>query len=320
MTDSDSSSRAAQVGVLYGLAAYGLWGVFPLFFALLLSTGAMPVEVLAHRIWWSCLLLMGLVTSQRRWRELALAVCNRRVLMTLALSTTLIATNWLTFLYAIERQEVMQSSLGYFLTPLMNVLLGVVVLKEKLRAAQILSVLLAVVAVLVLTISGGQLPWIALVLAISFAIYGLCRKTVAVDSLLGLTIETMLLAPLALGGIVWWQVTAQSEVTSLAAYGLFVFSGLATATPLLLFASAARRLRFVTIGFLQYLAPILQFVVAIAVFQEAFDQPKMVAFGLIWGAIVVYSLDSLWALRQAARARLTEKAHNLTVAPDTCTA
>jgi chloramphenicol-sensitive protein RarD len=320
MTDGDGSSRATQLGVLYGLAAYGLWGVFPLFFAVLLKTGAGPLEILAHRVLWSCVLLVLLVTLQQRWRDLARALANRRVLITLGISTLLIGLNWLTFLYAIARQEVMQASLGYFLTPLMNVILGVTVLGERLRIAQVASVLLALIAVSILTISGGSLPWIALILSTSFAFYGLCRKTVAVDSMLGLAVETMLLAPVALSAIVWWQVTETSTASGLFTYSLFAASGVATATPLLLFASSARRLRMVTVGFLQYLAPTLQFLIAVFVFSEPFSQTKALAFGLIWGAIAVYSVDSLWSLRKSNVVSLDEPTVTppLPLKTDTC--
>lgn len=298
MGDGDGSTNAARLGVFYGAAAYALWGVFPLYFNVLFKAGVGPLEVLAFRIFWSCLLLLVLVTWAGRWRELITAVQDRRVFLLLLASTLLIATNWLTFLYAVSTHQVLQSSLGYFLTPLANVVLGVTVLRERLRWGQLVGVSLAAVGVLLLTISGGELPWIALLLAISFAFYGLCRKTVAVDSLLGLTIETMFLAPIAglyLGAL---QVMGKATPVSNTMLAMLIGSGFATAVPLLFFASAARRLRFVTLGFLQYIGPTLQFLVAVVNLREPFGQEKMLSFAFIWLAVAVYSIDSLLAYRR----------------------
>ncbi|HTN76675.1 MAG TPA: EamA family transporter RarD [Pirellulaceae bacterium] len=295
MGDGDGSSNAARVGVFYGIAAYALWGIFPLYFAMLFKCGVTPWEVLANRIVWSCVLLAIIVTIQWRWDDLLAAVRNRRVLLTLIASTLLIATNWLTFLYAVSTEQVLQSSLGYFLTPLANVILGMAVFGERLRRGQLIGVALAAIGVTWMAVAEGELPWIALALALSFAFYGLCRKTVAVDSLLGLTIETMLLAPLALLYLLGLRYTNTATDVSWDAFGLLVFSGLATALPLLFFASAARRLRFVTLGFLQYLGPTLQFVCAVLIFKEAFGPEKVISFAFIWAAVAIYSFDSLWA-------------------------
>lgn len=300
MGDDEGSRRSARLGVVYGLIAYGLWGVFPLYFHMLADAGVTPLQILAHRIWWSCGLLMLLVTAQRRWRELWKALANRRTLLMLLASTILIAANWLTFLIAVANDQKIQASLGYFLTPLMNVLLGVTVLGERLRPLQLLSVLLAAVGVATMTVDAQQLPWVALILATSFAFYGLCRKTVAVDSVLGLAIETMLLAPLAGIGLIYWYGSGASSLPTPQIGGLLVLSGLATAIPLLCFASAARRLRFVTIGFLQYLGPMIQFALAVLVFHEPFAGLRVVAFSIIWIAIGCYCIDSILSLRQAS--------------------
>ena len=298
MGDDEGSQRSARLGVIYGLIAYGLWGVFPLYFNALSKAGVTPVQILAHRVWWSCGLLIVVITLQRRWRELFAALAHRRTLLMLSASTILIALNWLTFLIAVDGGQTIQASLGYFLTPLMNVLLGVTVLGERLRPAQLLSVLIAALGVAIMTVDSGQLPWIALVLAISFAFYGLCRKTVAVDSVMGLAIETMLLAPLAFMALVYWYGTGIAPLPNAQTGMLLALSGVATAIPLLCFASAARRLRFITIGFLQYLGPTIQFVVAVLIFKEEFVGMRVVAFGTIWIAIAVYCIDSLLALRR----------------------
>jgi chloramphenicol-sensitive protein RarD len=293
VTASDHDQRQARIGVIYALAAYGLWGIFPLFFKALFAHDARPLEVLAHRVVWSFLFLAIIVTSRRRWHELAAALGTPRVLAMLATSTVLIAVNWLAFLWAVSTEQVMQSSLGYFLTPLANVLLGVVVLRERLRIGQMAGIALATMGVLVMALAGGQFPWIALSLAVSFAFYGLCRKTVAVDSLIGLTAETLLLAPLGIAGIAWLEATGRAPSSGWEVYTLLVLAGVATAIPLLFFAGAARRLRFVTIGILQYLGPTLQFLVAVVAFGEEFDAVKQVSFGFIWAAVAVYIVDSL---------------------------
>jgi chloramphenicol-sensitive protein RarD len=299
--DGDGSTKAAQVGVAYGLAAYTLWGVFPLYFHFIFARGVSPLEVLAHRVAWSCLLLLGAVTLQGRWPHIRQALQNRRILLTLALSTALIATNWLTFLYAVSTHQVLQASLGYFLTPLANVLLGVTLLGERLRFWQRLSVVLAAIGVTLMAYLGGEVPWIALLLAVTFAFYGLCRKTVAVDSMLGLTVETALLAPLAfcfLGGA---YAAGTGTAVGTLVWVLLLLSGAATALPLLMFASAARRLRFVTLGFLQYVGPTIQFLLAVFVFHEPFSPEKMTCFAFIWAAVAVYSLDSLMAAYRPAQ-------------------
>jgi chloramphenicol-sensitive protein RarD len=188
-------------GLVYALGAYGLWGLIPLYFKTISNVS--PLEILAHRVVWSFLLLAVIVTACRRWTELSAVLRSRKVVLTLLATTGLIAVNWLTYIYAVSANQVLQSSLGYFITPLMNVLLGVLFLKERLRTNQVLSILLAIVGVLNLGIVGGRLPWIALLLSISFSFYGLLRKTVAADGLLGLFVETLLLFPLAVSYIVW---------------------------------------------------------------------------------------------------------------------
>lgn len=305
----DDSRRSARLGVLYGLAAYGLWGVFPLFFKALFAYEATPLEILAHRAIWSFLFLAVIVTAQHRWRELIAAFRTPRVFFMLAASTLLIAINWLAFLLAVSTGQVMQSSLGYFLTPLANVALGVIVLRERLRLGQSVGIILATVGVLVMAAKGTSFPWIALTLAVSFAFYGLCRKTVAVDSLIGLTAETLLMTPLGILGALWLEATGQAPAGGWEVYTLLIAAGVATAIPLLFFAASARRLKFVTIGFLQFLGPTLQFFVAVLAFRETFDPVKQVSFGFIWAAVGVYIVDSLIAYRRGTvQSRLEDSA------------
>ncbi|HUE72844.1 MAG TPA: EamA family transporter RarD [Pirellulaceae bacterium] len=301
MDDDHAKGQAVRLGVLYGLAAYGLWGVFPLMFKPLFAYQATPLEILAHRAIWSFLFLAVIVTAQHRWRELIAAFRTPRVLGMLAASTALIAVNWLAFLWAVSTEQVMQSSLGYFLTPLANVALGVLVLQERLRIGQSIGIGLATVGVLVMATAGDRFPWIALTLAVSFAFYGLCRKTVAVDSLIGLTAETLLMTPLGIAGVIWLETTGRAPADGWEVYMLLIAAGVATAIPLLFFAASARRLSLVTIGFLQFLGPTIQFLVAVFAFGEAFDPVKQISFGFIWLAVAVYIADSLWAYRAGRR-------------------
>ena len=291
--------RSARLGLLYGLGAYGLWGVIPLYFRQVRHVPA--VDVLAHRALWSfavlaaCILLLGRSSDLLRVRN------SRRVWGPLVLSTLLIACNWFTYIYAVSREQVLEASLGYFITPLANVAMGVFLLRERLRPLQVVAIALAALAVGSLTYAQGALPWIALSLAMSFSTYGLVRKLVAVDALVGLFVETALLAPLAviylyagLGPAWGWSPGMPTDPTTLA---WLAAGGPITTVPLLFFAGAARRLALTTLGFLQYLAPTLQFTVAVTLFGERLDPMRVVCFAGIWTAIAIYTLDALRATR-----------------------
>ena len=286
MTDNHRSRQGAICGVL----AYGLWGLIPLYFKLVHEVA--PAEILAHRIFWSFVFLGGVITLLGRWTELRAAVRSRSVVATLAVSTLLLALNWFIYIYAVSTNQVVSASLGYFINPLINVLLGVVMLKERLRGWQLLSVALATIGVAML-----GAPPIALSLAVTFAFYGLLRRHVAVDGLVGLFVETALLAPLAAAYIIVVETHGAAPfLGGDAAMRLkLMASGIVTAVPLLLFTAAARRLRFSTLGFLQYLAPTLQFLLAVKFFGETLDDEQLTAFGLIWTAVALYSFDSLRA-------------------------
>ncbi len=300
-----SEHEQSRLGLLFGLGAYGLWGVIPLYFRALRHLP--PWEVLAHRVVWSVLLLAGLVALAGRWGDLRRALTSRGVMLRLGASTTLIGINWFTYIYAVSVERVLEASLGYFITPLVNVLLGVVFLRERLRPVQVGSLALAGVGVLILATRGSGVPWIALLLAVSFAFYGLLRKTVAVDASLGLFVETLLLAPLALLLLAALEIQGQAAATAAGVPMLLLLAvgGPVTTVPLLLFGGAARRLSMATLGFLQYLAPSLQFVLAVLVFGEPFARTQLVSFGCIWTAVALYSADSLWAYR-LRQARLRE--------------
>lgn len=292
-------STEARVGVAYAVAAYGLWGVFPLYFKLVVHVPAL--EVLAHRIIWSLAFLVGLMLLRRNARGVFVALRDRRTLVTLTITTLLIATNWFLFIWAVTHDLVLQASLGYFINPLVSVLLGFLFLRERLRRLQTLAVGLAGLGVGYLTVLGGQFPGLALYLACSFGLYGLLRKIARVDALAGLTVETGLLTPLALGFLVTQMVRGQAVfgASSVGMSLLLVLAGVVTATPLLWFAEAARRLRLATLGFLQYLAPTGHFLLAVLAFGEPFTRAHLVTFACIWTALAIYSIDTVKGARRA---------------------
>ena len=304
LEERQRSDRAAtRAGLAYGLAAYGWWGLVPIYFKAVAHVPA--PQVLAHRVIWSVVLLAVLMRAFGRWRAAGQALRHRRTVVTLLGTTVLIATNWFVFIWAVAHAQVLQGSLGYFVNPLVNVLLGAVFLGERLRRRQAMSVALAAVGVTYLTLSYGRFPTIALLLASTFGFYGLLRKTAAVDALVGLTLETALLTPVAIGYLIWLASRGES------AFGggswrtdvLLALGGVVTAVPLLWFANAVRRLRLATIGFLQYIAPTMQFLLAVAIFGEPFTARHAVAFGCIWAALSMYSLDALATVRQGRRSK-----------------
>ncbi|MBT1071972.1 EamA family transporter RarD [Pelotalea chapellei] len=296
MTITTEHNQTRQ-GLIYGLLAYLIWGFFPVYFKML--HGIPPLEVVAHRIVWSVLFLLILTACSRRWSEVRAAFRSRQVLATLIGSTLLISINWLVFIYAVAKGQVLQSSLGYFMTPLINVLLGVIFLRERLRPLQIASLLMAMAGVAILTSRVGAIPWIALALAFSFGLYGLLRKTVRVESMAGLLVETLLTGPLALGYLLWLAIDQSGSFPNATDRGalLLPLAGILTATPLVLFASAARRLKLATIGFLQYITPSLHFALAVTVYGETFTRTHLLTFLLIWSGLALYSADAVLSFR-----------------------
>jgi chloramphenicol-sensitive protein RarD len=283
-----------------GLGAYALWGVLPLYFKALIHVGA--TQIVAHRILWSLLFLGTLATLWGKWPLIRAALANRRVALTLLLTATLIGINWLVYIYAVVSRHVLEGSLGYYLNPLVNVLLGVFLLKEKLSRLQKAAVVLAGSGVAILALGAGGAIWISLTLAASFAVYGFLRKVAPVESLEGLWIETLFLAPLALGWVLWVTRTGESafldsRITDL----LLILGGALTAIPLLLFTAAAKRLPYSTLGFLQYVAPSLQFLLAVLVFGEPLTRAHIVCFAAIWIALAIFVGEGLRSGR-AARA------------------
>ncbi|MFE4196593.1 EamA family transporter RarD [Paenarthrobacter sp. NPDC056912] len=316
-TDVAGKSRSGKpvrsestAGILFGIGAYGLWGLLPLYFFVLQPAGA--IEIVANRIVWSLIFCALLITITRAWKVFGAALKDRSVFGPLALAAGLIAINWLTYTFGVTTGHAVETSLGYFINPLVSVLLGVFVLKEKLRPLQWAAVGIGFVAVGVLTFSYGQLPWIALILAFSFGLYGFVKKRVGpkVDALTSLSVETVVLTPFA---AITMVVLGTSGVATLTALGpghfwLLVASGVITAVPLLFFGASARRLPMTTIGLLQYFAPILQFVVALTVFNETMTTARWIGFCVVWLALVLLTIDMLRTARKNSvlkkRARL----------------
>ncbi|UVJ41664.1 EamA family transporter RarD [Arthrobacter sp. CJ23] len=300
--------------MLFGIGAYGLWGLLPLYFLLLMPAGA--VEIVANRVVWSLLFCALLITIARSWQALGAAMKDRTVMVPLAVAAGLIAVNWLTYTYGVTTGHAVEASLGYFINPLVSVLLGVIVLKEKLRPLQWAAVGIGFIAVGVLTVSYGKLPWIALVLAFSFGIYGFVKKRVGprVDALTSLTVETVVLAPLAGATMIVLGITGAATLSSNGPghFWLLASSGIITAVPLLFFGASARRLPMTTIGLLQYFAPVLQFIVALVAFHETMTLDRWIGFGIVWLALLLLTVDMLRNARRNSairkRARLSSTA------------
>ena len=289
-----------QIGAVYAALAFSWWGLFPLYFRIVTSIG--PVEVLAHRIVWCVAFLFIVLTWRRQWAWLAKVFREPKVLLAFGASALLIAINWLTYIWSVNNGHVVDASLGYFITPLVNVLLGTTLLHERLRRTQWVALALAALGVVWLTVQAGHPPWIALLLATSFGAYGLLRKVAALGALEGLTLETLLLAPLAVGVLIfeWHRGTASFPAPELTTNLWLIALGPITAVPLLMFAAGARRISMTTLGILQYIGPTIQFMLGVWVFQEAFAWSRLIGFGCIWLALAFYSADSWSRARQNA--------------------
>lgn len=291
-------------GTLSALGAYALWGLFPLFFHLLAPAGAL--EVLAHRVVWTLAVVGALVLALRGARRVRAVLADRRRTWLLVLAAVVIAINWGVYIYAVTSGQVVEASLGYFMNPIVTVLLGVLLLGEQLRRMQWAALGLAGVAVLVLSFENGHPPLLALVLAVSFGTYGLAKKKAGVGAVESLTVETLVLTPFALLFLVALGVTGRS---TFAGHGaghaeLLVLSGLVTTVPLLLFGAAATRVPLTTLGVLQYLTPSLQFVLGVLVFDEAMPLGRLLGFGLVWCALLVFTADLLHTSSRARRAHV----------------
>ncbi len=295
-----SGVPGSRRGVALGFGAYIAWGLFPLFFVLLGEVG--PVEIVSHRVVWSLVFCVALLAigGARVGGFGDIRRLSWRQVVGLAIAAALLCVNWVVFIYAVNDAQVVQVSLGYFTNPLFSVLLGVVVLGERMSRWQWVAIVIGGIAVVVLTIEDGRLPWIALLLAVSFSLYGLLKNRVGrgVAALPGMAIETAVLAPLAIGFLVWLQVNGDAAfASSTTTTVLLIVSGPLTAGVLMVFAAAARRIRLSTLGLIQYVTPVLQLLVGIAVFGEEMSSIRWGGFALIWVALLVVSVDSLRRLR-----------------------
>lgn len=296
----DGVSRS---GLVYAIAAYGLWGFLPIYFIALAPSG--PVEIVAWRVLFSLVFCALLILVTRAWRALAVLLRDRRIVLTMGLAGVLIFINWQTYVFAATTNQVVEASLGYFINPIVTVFLGVFVQRERLNPTQWTAVGISIVAVIVLALGYGQLPWIALVLAFSFGFYGLIKKRVGpkVDAVSGLTLETVWLAPLAVVQLVFVAMTTGLTIGTLSVWHTLLLIGLGavTAVPLLLFAAASRRLPLIFMGFIQYFAPFIQFLVGVLILQEPMPPERWVGFGLVWLALIVLTVDLIRGVHASRR-------------------
>lgn len=301
MGQSSQVNDATKTGVVCAVAAYTMWGVAPIYFKQL---AVMPsAEILVHRVVWSVLLVLGLIVATKQVRPLMTALRNKKIVGILFVAGVLLGGNWLLFIWAINNDKLLDASLGYYINPLLNVFLGRVFLGETLRPLQKVAVLLALSGVGILVISFGQIPWIALVLAGTFGVYGLLRKQIPVDSLTGLFIETLLLCPMAIGYWVMFGSEYSNMTTNDTAFNLLLIaSGVVTTAPLLCFTAAAKRIMYSTLGFFQYIGPSLMFILAVTVYGEPLEEDRLITFGFVWLGLVLFSFDSLRAYRIQKRA------------------
>nr|WP_217424017.1 EamA family transporter RarD [Agromyces sp. Marseille-P2726] len=298
----------SRSGLAFAVSAYGLWGFLPIYFIALEPAG--PIEIVAWRVLLSLVFCAILIAATRAWRPFALLLRDRRIVLIMGLAGALIFINWQTYVFAALTGQVVEAALGYFINPIVTVFLGVLVLRERLNATQWTAVGISIVAVIVLGVGYGQLPWIALILAFSFGFYGLIKKRVGprVDAVAGLTLETAWLAPLAVAQLVFVAMTTGLTMGTVSPWHttLLLLAGAVTAVPLLLFAAASRRLPLVYMGFIQYFAPFIQFLVGVVVLQEPMPLERWIGFGLVWVALLVLTFDLVRGMRTSRRAAAAE--------------
>ena len=298
---TESQAYSMNKGVLYAFVSYVIWGFLPIYWKALPSVPAL--EILSHRVVWSFLFLLLVLAYKNYWHWIGPAVRDRRTLLTFVAATTMLAINWLVYIWAVKANHVVESSLGYFINPLINVVLGVIFLRERLRPWQLVAVGIAAAGVLYLTVAVGSLPWIGLTLGFSFGSYGLLRKQAQLNSLEGLTFETGLLFLPTLGYLFYQEqmgVGAFGHATLLTTF-MLIFAGVVTALPLLLFAAGARRIPLSTLGFIQYVTPTLQFLLGVFLYGETLTLARLWGFCLIWLALLLYSTEGILERRRAAQ-------------------
>lgn len=281
----------------YGIVAYALWGLFPLYWKLLHDVSA--IQIIGHRVFWSFVLLIIIILATKQWKNFRAVAFNRKTLGIYAVASFFLTVNWLIYVWGVNEDYVIETSLGYFINPLLSVLFGVFFLRERLRPAQWIPVALATFGVVWLTVEYGRLPWIALALAVSFGLYGLFKKISPLGSLYGLTLETGIALPLALGYLLFVNFNESGAFLHRgAATDIYLMgAGVVTTIPLLLFASAAKEIPLNMIGILQYLTPTLQFLIGVFVYKEYFDHIQLIGFGAVWLALIVFWVENMLARR-----------------------
>jgi chloramphenicol-sensitive protein RarD len=285
-------------GTITTISTFFLWGIFPIYWKALHHVPS--TQILAHRVIWSLVFMLFLLSVQRRWMEVKFSISLSRDIPRFLFTSVLLAVNWLTYIWAVNTNQIVEASLGYFINPLVNVCLGMIFLKERLYRWQILSVVFAFIGVLFLTLQYGRVPWIAFTLAFSFGAYGLLRKTANAGSMVGLLFETAILTPLALAYTIGLGIQGLGVFFSFGLQTgiLLAGAGLVTAVPLLLFAHGARRIQYSTVGFLQYIAPTGQLLVGVFFYKELFTRTHAISFGFVWVAIIIYSISSFLSYKK----------------------
>jgi len=285
-------------GTITTISTFFLWGIFPIYWKALQHVSS--TQILAHRVIWSLVFILIVISVQRRWKEAKFSISLSRDIPRFLFTSFLLAVNWLTYIWAVNTNQIVEASLGYFINPLVNVCLGMIFLRERLYRWQVLSVVLAFIGVLFLTIQYGRVPWIAFTLAFSFGTYGLLRKTAKAGSMVGLLFETAILTPIALAYAITLGIQGSGAFFSigLTTDVLLVGAGLVTAIPLLLFAHGARRIQYSTVGFLQYITPTGQLLVGVFFYKELFIRTHAISFGFVWVAIVIYSISSFLSYKK----------------------
>lgn len=287
-------------GILYAIGAYALWGFLPLYWKAIHDVPA--GQILSHRVVWSLIFLCVLISLKKEWQLFRHSIRSRRVIIISGIAAVLLSINWLTYIWGVNAGFIIETSLGYFINPLVSMLLGVIFLREKLRPIQWLPVGLATFGVIYLTISYGSLPWIALVLGLTFGLYGLVKKTARLGSLFGLTLETALLVLPCLGYLILTHSQGSGAFGSqgIQTNLLLILTGVVTAVPLLLFGSAARLIPLTMIGILQYMAPTIQFLIGVVIYNEPFTVQRLIGFSIIWLALIIFTAENLIVWRKSS--------------------
>ncbi|RXK53755.1 EamA family transporter RarD [Oleiharenicola lentus] len=298
MSASTPPSPASARGGLAAAGAFLIWGTVPVYWKQM--TAVSPVELIAHRIVWSLVFLLGVLAWQRSFSSLRPGLNGVRAVGLNFLASVMLTLNWGVYVWAVNAGQVIESSLGYFLVPLCNVAVGSLVFHERLRPLQWTAISLAVAGVLLLLVRVGHFPWVALTIAFTWTTYGLLKKKSPLGPIAGLTVETLLLFPVAAGLLLWWHHTGAGALgrVDLRTQAFVLSAGVVTAVPLLLFAHGAQRIRLTTLGLLQYLAPTVQFLLGVFLYHEPFDGPRLQAFAVIWAGLFLYSADGFWSQRR----------------------